>query len=336
MFRTIDLFAGIGGVRIGFEKAGFQTVFANDFDPYCKPTYDLNFKTAKLTVGDIREIDIDSLPDFDFLLGGFPCQAFSIAGYQKGFKDEDRGNLFFDVAKIIEKRQPKGFLLENVKNLQSHDNGNTFKVIRDTLKSFGYHIKFKVLNSMEYGNVPQTRERIYIVGFKDKNHIDNFEFPAPVKRSVKIENLLDKEVSQKYYYNGKPLFEKLDGNVTKTDTVYQWRRIYVRENKSNVCPTLTANMGTGGHNVPIINDKKGIRKLTPQECLRFQGFPLSYKLPKELADSRLYKQIGNSVTATVIESIAKAMKKAIGFNPQIETNNRVSIQTFGRQLELVT
>ena len=311
MFRTIDLFAGIGGVRIGFEKAGFQTVFANDFDPYCKPTYDLNFKTTKLTVGDIREIDIDSLPDFDFLLGGFPCQAFSIAGYRKGFQDEDRGNLFFDVAKIIEKRQPKGFLLENVKNLQSHDKGNTFKVIIDTLKSLGYHIKSKVLNSMEYGNVPQSRERIYIVGFKDKNYIDNFEFPKPVKRTIKIKDLLDKEVDQKYYYNGKPLFEKLDGNVTKTDTVYQWRRKYVRENKSNVCPTLTANMGMGGHNVPIIKDKKGIRKLTPQECIRFQGFPNNYKLPKDLADSRVYKQIGNSVTATVIEGIAKAMKKAV-------------------------
>ncbi|MBU0459813.1 MAG: DNA cytosine methyltransferase [Nanoarchaeota archaeon] len=315
MFRTIDLFAGIGGVRIGFEKAGFETVFANDFDPYCKPTYDLNFKTAKLTVGDIREIDIDSLPEFDFLLGGFPCQAFSIAGYQKGFLDEDRGNLFFDVAKIIEKRRPTGFLLENVKNLQGHDKGNTFKVISETLKSLGYHVKYKVLNSMEYGNVPQTRERIYIVGFKDKNHTNNFEFPEPVKRTRRIEDLLDKEVDQKYYYNGKPLFEKLDGSVTKTDTVYQWRRIYVRENKSNVCPTLTANMGMGGHNVPIINDGKGIRKLTPQECIRFQGFPNSYKLPKELADSRLYKQIGNSVTATVLEGIAKAMKKAVEAQP---------------------
>lgn len=310
-FRTIDLFAGIGGIRLGFEKAGFTTVFSNDFDPYCKLTYDLNFRDTKLTVADISQLNVDSLPDFDFLLGGFPCQAFSIAGYQKGFLDEKRGNLFFEIAKIIKSRQPTGFLLENVKNLQSHDKGKTFKIIINCLNDLGYYTKVKVLNSMEYGNVPQTRERIYIVGFKNKNHTDNFEFPNKIIRTVKIKDILDKNVDQKYYYNDKPLFEKLNGKVLRSDTCYQWRRIYVRENKSNVCPTLTANMGTGGHNVPIINDGKGIRKLTPQECLRFQGFPTTYLLPKDLTDSRLYKQIGNSVTVTVIKRIAEEMKKAV-------------------------
>lgn len=310
-FKTIDLFAGVGGIRLGFEKAGFKTVFANDFEANCKHTYDLNFRDSKLVVEDIRKIGIDDLPKFDFLLGGFPCQAFSIAGYRQGFKDEkNRGNLFFDVARIIEARKPEGFLLENVKNLKSHDNGNTFKVIEDTLKKLGYYVKAKVLNSMEYGNIPQNRERIYIVGFKNKNYSDKFEFPNPVKLAVKITDILEKDVPEKYYYNGKPLFGRLKGSVKEEGRVYQWRRQYVRENKKGVCPTLTANMGTGGHNVPIIKDKKGIRKLTPLECARIQGFPKDYNLPK-LADSALYKQFGNSVSVPVIEAVANQMMKAM-------------------------
>ena len=309
-FRTLDLFAGIGGIRLGFEKAGFTTVFANDFEKACKETYDLNFKTSKLIVEDIRKIGIDDLPEFDFLLGGFPCQAFSIAGYRKGFNDKDRGNLFFDIARIIEARKPAGFLLENVKNLKGHDGGKTFKIIEKTLIDFGYHIKAKVLNSMEYGDVPQNRERIYIVGFKNKQYADNFEFPEEKQLTTKILDILEDDVDEKYYYNGKPLYEKIKDDIKKIGKVYQWRRKYVRENKKGVCPTLTANMGMGGHNVPIIKNKKGIRKLTPRECASIQGFPKNYKLPK-IADSSLYKQFGNSVTVTVIEAVAKQMKKAI-------------------------
>jgi DNA (cytosine-5)-methyltransferase 1 len=311
-FRTIDLFAGVGGIRIGFEKAGFETVFANDFEGACKTTYDLNFETSKLIVEDIRKIGIDDLPEFDFLLGGFPCQAFSIAGYRHGFKDKQgRGNLFFDIARILEARRPTGFLLENVKNLKTHDGGKTFRIIKETLEDLGYSIKYKVLNTMEYGNTPQNRERVYIVGFKEGRHCDNFEFPEKKRLSIKITDLLEPRVDDKYYYNGKPLFEKLKGEITKTGKVYQWRRKYVRENKKGVCPTLTANMGMGGHNVPIVKDKKGIRKLTPYECARIQGFPKSFKIPKNLADSALYKQFGNSVSVTVIEAIAKNMMKAV-------------------------
>jgi len=310
-FKTIDLFAGVGGIRKGFEKAGFKTVFANDFEDKCKNTYDLNFKDSKLIVEDIRKIGLDDLPEFDFLLGGFPCQAFSIAGHRQGFNDKkDRGNLFFDVANIIKKKKPEGFLLENVKNLKSHDGGNTFKVIESTLEDLGYHIKSKVLNTMEYGNIPQNRERIYIVGFKDENYHNNFKFPDPVKLTVKVTDLLEKKVPEKYYYNGKPLYEKIKDDITETNKVYQWRRKYVRENKSGVCPTLTANMGMGGHNVPIIKDRKGIRKLTPLECFRIQGFPKDYILP-EISDSALYKQAGNSVSVPVIEAVAKQMMKAM-------------------------
>ncbi len=310
-FKTIDLFAGVGGIRLGFENAGFKTVFANDFEPKCKDTYDLNFKDSKLIVEDIRKIGIDDLPNFDFLLGGFPCQAFSIAGYRKGFDDpKNRGNLFFDIAKILKARNPEGFMLENVKNLKSHDGGNTFKVIEETLRDLGYHVKSKVLNTMDYGNVPQNRERIYIVGFKNKNYSDKFEFPSPIKLTVKITDLLEKNVNEKYYYNGKSLFDKLKKDVNQEGVVYQWRRQYVRENKSGVCPTLTANMGTGGHNVPIIKDKKGIRKLTPLECFRIQGFPKDYILPN-ISDSALYKQAGNSVSVPVVEAVATQMMKAM-------------------------
>ena len=163
---------------------------------------------------------------------------------------------------------------------------------------------------MEYGNIPQNRERIYIVGFKNKDYCEKFSFPHPTKLTTKVSDLLEKNVLEKYYYNGKPLFEKLKKDVKEEGKVYQWRRQYVRENKRNVCPTLTANMGTGGHNVPIIKDKKGIRKLTPLECARIQGFPKDYKLPM-IADSALYKQIGNSVSVPVVEAVAKQIMKVM-------------------------
>jgi len=311
-FKTIDLFAGVGGIRLGFEEAGFETVFANDFEPKCKDTYDLNFDGTQLFVEDVQKLNEKKLPYFYFLLGGFPCQAFSIAGYREGFDDKKgRGNLFFDVARIIKEKKPMGFMLENVKNLKNHDNGKTFKIILDTLESLGYYVKAKVLNSMEYGNVPQNRERIYIVGFRDKKHYEKFNFPPIIKLKKSIKDLLEDNVDEKYYYDGKPLYEKIKDDVTNSNTVYQWRRKYVRENKKGVCPTLTANMGMGGHNVPIIKDKKGIRKLTPLECARIQGFPMDFKLPINMSDSALYKQFGNSVSVPVVKAVAKQIRKAI-------------------------
>lgn len=311
--KTIDLFAGVGGIRLGFESTGmFETVWANDFEPKCKLTYDLNFKEAPLTVADITKVSVDDIPDCEFVVGGFPCQAFSVAGYRQGFKDEKgRGNLFFDVARIIEAKKPVGFLLENVKNLKTHDKGNTFKVIEKTLTDLGYHIKTQVLNSMDYGNVPQNRERIYIVGFKDEKIANRFEFPKPIKLTKDVRSVLDKEVDDKYYYNDKPLYERIKDDIVDENVAYQWRRQYVRSNKKGVFPTLTANMGMGGHNVPIIVDSKGIRKLTPRECFRVQGFPKSYKLPSDIADSALYKQAGNSVSVPVIKRIAEQISLAI-------------------------
>lgn len=182
IYKTIDLFAGIGGIRLGFENTGkFETVYANDFEPKCKITYDLNFKDVPLHIRDIREVKSEDLPEYDILLGGFPCQAFSIAGYRKGFNDEKgRGNLFFEVERLLKETRPKALLLENVKNLESHDKGNTFKVIKQKLEDLGYHIQHKVLNTMEYGGIPQNRERIYIVGFLDSFKSENFKFPGKI------------------------------------------------------------------------------------------------------------------------------------------------------------
>ena len=309
--KCIDLFAGVGGIRLGFENAGFKTVFSNDFEPACKETFDLNFDNSPLIIEDINKINNELIPNFDVLLAGFPCQPFSVAGYRKGFDDpKGRGNLFFRIVEIIELKKPKVVFLENVKNLRTHDNGKTFKVIKETLESLGYVVKSKIINTMLHGNLPQNRERILIVGFLNKKVAENFIFPEEIKLTKTIKDLLEHKVDEKYYYEGKPLYDKLKKDIIKKNTAYQWRRKYVRENKSGVVPTLTANMGTGGHNVPIILDDKGIRKLTPKECFIFQGFPRSYKLPP-IADSKLYKQAGNSVSVTVIERVAKNIGKAL-------------------------
>lgn len=309
IYKTIDLFAGIGGIRLGFEKTGgFKTVYANDFEPKCKITYDVNSPDVKLQVKDIRKVSSSDLPEFDILLGGFPCQAFSIAGYQEGFHDKKgRGNLFFEIERILRDREPRALLLENVKNLESHDKGNTFKVIQRILSDLGYYIDHKVLNSMEYGNIPQTRERIYIVGFKNKKDFDNFVFPEKIRLTKSIADILlpANNVEDKFIYNDKPLYLKLKEDIKREDTAYQWRRKYVRENKSNVFPTLTANMGTGGHNVPIIKQGRIIRKITPLECARVQGFPDTFVIPDNIATSHLYKQFGNSVSVPVIYRIAQ-------------------------------
>ena len=304
-YKTIDLFAGIGGVRFGFEKAGFNTIFSNDFDKNCKKTYDLNFNDTKLTVEDVQKLKIKDLPDFDFLLGGFPCQAFSIAGYRKGFEDE-RGILFFHIAEILKAKKPLGFFLENVKNLEGHNFGETFKNILEVLDVLGYDVKYKTLNTMEYSQLPQNRERIYIVGFKKETKLINkFNFPKKTNLRKQIKDILEdpNQVAEKYYYNNKPIFERMKDYKFKNNTAYQWRRQYIRENKSGVVPTLTANMGTGGHNVPLIKDRKGLRKLTPRECARLQGFPETFKLPN-IADGQLYKQFGNSVSVPVVQKIA--------------------------------
>lgn len=316
--KCASFFAGVGGIDKGFEKTDFfEVIYANEIDPYPVKTYE---KNAKINVDcmDINDVSPGEIPDFDVLLAGFPCQAFSVAGTREGFKDKKgRGTLFFELIRIIDEKKPEIVFLENVKNLVSHDNGNTFAVIIDALQKQGYFVKYAVLNAMEYGNVPQNRERIYIVGFKNKNFYRNFVFPMPIPLEKKVSEIIDfdTKVDEKYYYRqGKykgNIYEKLRENMDDSTAVYQWRRKYVRKNKSGVIPTLTANQGEGGHNVCIVNTKHGIRKMTPHECFNAQGFPESFKLPDDLSDSKLYKQAGNSVCVSVIERIAEQIKLAI-------------------------
>jgi len=316
-FKFIDLFAGVWWFHHAFSNLWGECVSAVEFDKNCRITYELNYYNNNkelfdkwLFFEDIREVDEKRIPNHDILCGGFPCQAFSIAWYQKWFSDE-RGNLFFDIERIIKEKNPSVIFLENVKNLASHDGWRTFGVILQRLKEQGYFIRYKVLNSYEYGDVPQNRERVYIVGFKDWKAYERFEFPKPQKLTKKMRDILEDDVDLSFYYNDKPLFGKLVWEMKNWDTAYQWRRQYVRENKKNLIPTLTANMGTGGHNVPLILDTKGIRKLTPRECFSAQGYPESFKLPK-IANSQLYKQAGNSVSVPVLQRIGENILFALG------------------------
>ena len=313
-FKFIDLFAGIGGFRLALQNIGGKCVYTSEWDKAAKKTYRENF--GEIPFGDItKESTKNYIPkEFDVLCAGFPCQAFSIAGNRKGFADT-RGTLFFDVEKIIEKHRPKVVFLENVKNLVSHDNGKTLDVIIEVLEEkLKYKVFKKVLNSMTHANIPQNRERIFIVAFDPKQvpNFQYFKFPEKIKLTKTIHDILEngKQEDRYYYPKDHQYYPELKKTMTSKDTVYQWRRVYVRENKSNVCPTLTANMGTGGHNVPLIKDNYGIRKLTPRECFSFQGYPQNYVLPN-LANGRLYMQAGNSVTTTLIERIANEITKVL-------------------------
>ena len=307
-FTFIDLFAGIGGFRIALQSLGGKCVFSSEWDANAQKTYFYNF--GEIPYGDITKESIKNcIPDgFDVLCAGFPCQAFSIAGYRKGFEDT-RGTLFFDVAEIIKRKRPKAVFLENVKNLYTHDNGKTFAVIKATLEELGYVVYHKVMNSMEYANVPQNRERIFIVCF-DPNQVKNhhqFSFPERTELTHTIHDCIDPEINDKALFYGAKFihYEELKRDMVSMDTIYQWRRQYVRENKSNVCPTLTANMGTGGHKVPLILTKYGIRKLSPKECINFQGYPKEYQFPTSIANSAKYKQAGNSVVVPLITKVCQ-------------------------------
>ncbi|PWD83591.1 DNA cytosine methyltransferase [Ignatzschineria cameli] len=315
--KCASFFAGVGGIDIGFSNAGFQTVYANEFDKFAVKTLRENFDFI-IDDRDIRHVSENDVPDFDIMLAGFPCQAFSVAGYRQGFDDEKgRGNLYFELERIFIAKKPSVIFLENVKNLVSHDKGNTFRVILNSLKENGYHVSYAVLNAAEYGNIPQNRERIYVVCFLDEEAHHRFTFPNRVLLDKQVKDMLQDEdsIDDRFYYTDKtPFFDQLVDEIRDAETLYQWRRKYVRANKSNLCPTLTANMGTGGHNVPLLNvqgKSDTIRKLTPRECFNFQGFPEDYKLPENISNSHLYKQAGNSVVVPVIERIALQIKDAL-------------------------
>ena len=307
-FRMIDLFAGTGAFTYAFEETNqVQCVFANDFVEPSQKIYDTNYR-HKLTLKDIHDINVHDIPAHDILTGGFSCQPFSIAGKREGFQDA-RSNVFWKIMEIVDHHQPKCIILENVKNLVTHDEGRTFETIRKNITDRGYHIKSKVLDTAKITGVPQHRERIYLVCLKSKEIYDEFSLDFDEKINPPISTILEtRPIEDKYYYTERsatwPLVKEA---VKKRDTVYQYRRVYVRENMSNLCPTLTANMGTGGHNVPLILDDKGIRKLTPRECFRLQGFPDTYQFPEKMSDANLYKLAGNAVSVPVVRLIAQRL-----------------------------
>ncbi len=318
MLQVGDLFAGIGGFALAFGRAGAHIAWSNEMDKRACITLRHNFK-HQIIENNIKFVDEKQLQPVDIITAGFPCQAFSVAGYRRGFADE-RGNVFFDILRFIDHHQPRAILLENVKNLTGHDNGKTFAVICESLENLGYFVTAKVLNSFEYCTVPQNRERIYIVALKNKSHFDSFQFPEKIKYHHSLERIIYPTAPREYYYDNFIHRNIIQEKITRRDTIYQWRRMYVRENKKGLCPTLTANMGMGGHNVPLILDETGIRKLTPRECARFQGYPDSYILPDSIPRTALYKQIGNSVTVPVVELLARNILSALS-KPVLEDSH---------------
>lgn len=319
-FTFIDLFAGIGGIRLGFESVGGKCIFSSEFDEDACKTYEANF--GEHPSGDITKIEASSIPDFDILLGGFPCQAFSIIGKKEGFANETCGTLFFDIERILKEKKPKAFMLENVRNLTAHDNGNTFKVITTHLEALGYHVYSKVLNALDYG-VPQRRERIIIVGFLEDV---KFEFPKPIPLSERktLSNILENRVDSKYYVKESIRKSRIDRLKDKN-----YPKPYIsHENMAGSItphPYSSALRAGASANYILINDE---RRPTERELLRIQGFPDSFKIV--VPYGKIKKQTGNSVAVPVIKAVAREMIKALkSYNEEEERHNGKSTEIEG-------
>ena len=299
-----SLFSGIGGIDLGFEQAGFEIAWANDFDAAACKTYRNNFPSTILIEDDVRNINPCALSDIDVLVAGFPCQPFSVMGYRRGFNDP-RGNLFFEIARFIDVKRPKVVFLENVKNLMEHDNGKTFLVIYNALAQFGYSVKYKVINATDV-NIPQNRARIFIVAFRDIEDCDKFSFPQYTPLEATIDDVIDRSIKHDdiYYYSSESrYFKELNAKIVDKTGIYRIDDSGIATRKWEICPTLKANMGTYHDRVPIIRDDFGIRMLTPMECLDFQGYPKKYTF-KGVSLKSAYKQCGNTVCVPIIKSIA--------------------------------
>jgi DNA (cytosine-5)-methyltransferase 1 len=307
----IDLFAGIGGMRLGFESIGARCVFTSEWDAYSQKTYSANFPGSDIA-GDITKVSAEDIPDHDVLVAGFPCQPFSLAGVSKknslgrphGFACEIQGTLFFDVARIIDARRPRAFLLENVRNLVSHDKGNTFRVIRETLTDLGYHIHYRILDGRHF--VPQHRERIFIVGFREP--ID-FDWGEPPAAKPTLEQILDRDpVPDKYVLS---------------DKLWNYLQAYAEKHRAkgngfgcsvfgpgDVARTLSARYYKDGSEILIARGEgQNPRRLTPRECARLMGYPDSFQIP--VSDTRAYKQFGNSVVVPLIRHAARRVSQAL-------------------------
>lgn len=312
-FKFIDLFAGIGGIRLAYQNLSGKCVFTSEWNNFAKKTYEANF--GEVPFGDITKISETDIPDHDVLLAGFPCQPFSIAGVSKknalgrkhGFLDETQGTLFFDIARILEYKRPKAFMLENVKNLISHDKGNTFKVIKNTLTELDYSIHYQVLDGKHF--VPQHRERIIIVGFRNDSFKgkENFQFPKLPEPTSKIKDILEEEIETKY---------------TLTDKLWKYLQNYAAKHKAQgngfgfgmtdlngISRTISARYYKDGSEILIPQDSINPRRLTPRECARLQGFPDEFVIP--VSDNQAYRQFGNSVTVPLIQAVGKQLVKEL-------------------------
>ena len=328
-FKSIDLFAGIGGIRLGFDQAfgdKIETVFVSEWDEFAQKTYKANFHDDLEIAGDITKIDEKNIPDFDICLAGFPCQAFSLAGQRKGFADDykgmSRGTLFFDVARICSEHKPKVIFCENVKGLTIHDKGRTFKIIVNTLREIGYTVFYKVLNSKDFG-VPQNRERIYIVAFRNDIAPGEFIFPASTDDTKRIKDILEEKPVSARYYLSDCYLETLKKHKARLESKgngfgYVVRSLYdiagaivcggMGRERNLIVDKRQTDLTPVTHIKGKINEE-GIRKMTPREWARLQGFPDNYTLP--LADVHLYKQLGNSVTVPVIKAIALKIREIL-------------------------
>lgn len=312
MNDVVSLFAGIGGICLGFREAGFQICWANEKDHAACETYYHNFGDDYLVEGDIRKVDMNAIPHAAVLAAGFPCQSFSLGGAQRGFADP-RGTMFFEVIRAAAAIKPKIIFLENVENLMEHDHGRTFQTIYASLVELGYYIHYKAMATHEYANIPQTRRRIYIVAFSDLEMSKGFQFPEPVPLTKSAMDLIDTSDKKPdiYYYSDDTEFDRyIRGTVTDKRFFYRVFNGSVRKLTNSKCPTLTASMTTK-RNAAVLRDNHGVRRLTLKECLAFQGFPPGYYFPKTIRLEDAYKQIGNSVTVSVIQRIAQNIKKVL-------------------------
>ena len=307
--RFIDLFSGMGGFRLAFEANGCECVFSSDIDEFACKTYELNF--GEFPKSDITKVNASDIPDFDILCAGFPCQPFSIAGKRLGF-DDTRGTLFFDVARILKEKNPKGFLLENVRGLSNHDGGKTLKVILKTLDDLGYETKWQVLNAKKHG-VPQNRERWYCFGIRKDLNKKLPHFPQEKELQLTLNEIIDNGADKSYNctkicsLNITKNLKKKNIELNRCTLAYEIRPSRCQFANNGISPCLTAKMGTGGNNVPVVVLQN--RKLTERECLRIMGFPESYKI---YPGHHTYKQIGNSVVVPILTDLAKLLVKTLG------------------------
>ena len=305
--RVASMFSGIGGIDWGFKQSGFDIVWANEIDKFACKTYRNNFGNETLIENDIRSIYPQDIPPFDVLVAGFPCQPFSIVGKQRGFAD-DRGQLFFEIERIVKYHHPKAIMLENVANLIKHNNGKSFEQVFLSLASEGYVVRYETLNPKLHANIPQHRERVFLVAFLDSSQASAFVYPKEktlTKQLCDYIDVSDKKDDWYYYTDVHPLFLAMREIVKRKNVIYKINDFGVSKKSYEICPTLTANMGTFPDRVPIVLDNYGIRKMTEYECLKLQGYPSEFHFPNHMSRGHCYKQVGNSVCIPIIQEIAK-------------------------------